>query len=112
MRHKCDSCRNSGEHHEMGFKPFGVCLCYGNLIEAEKAYKAEKCPFEKSKTTNFDRIKAMSIEEMAKFLVELIMQQKHALNELENASVIVIEAVRRDCYMQTVYWLESEVQGE
>lgn len=62
--------------------------------------------------TNFDRIKAMSVEEMAELLVERTMQQKCVLNELEKASATVIEAVRRDCYMQTVYWLEREVQGE
>ena len=43
--HKCDGCRYKGEHQEMGFKPFGVCYKETNLIEAEKNYKAETCPY-------------------------------------------------------------------
>lgn len=65
MNHKCDGCRYKSEHQEMGFAPMGVCTRTTNLIEAEKNYKAEKCPY---KQTNYERIKAMSIEEMAKLL--------------------------------------------
>lgn len=43
--HKCDGCRYKGEHVEMGFKPFGVCYKETNLIEAEKNYNAETCPY-------------------------------------------------------------------
>lgn len=43
--HKCDGCRYKGEHVEMGFKPFGVCYKEKNLIEAEKNYNAETCPY-------------------------------------------------------------------
>ena len=43
--HKCDGCRYKGEHVEMGFKPFGVCYKETNLIEAEKNYRAETCPY-------------------------------------------------------------------
>ena len=43
--HKCNGCRYKGEHQEMGFVPFGVCLLEHNLIQAEKNYNAEKCPF-------------------------------------------------------------------
>ena len=45
MEHKCDGCKYKGEHQEMMFKPMGVCLKEHNLIEAVKAYNAEKCPF-------------------------------------------------------------------
>ena len=45
MTHKCDGCRYKGEHQEMGFVPFGVCLKETNLIKAEKTYKAECCPY-------------------------------------------------------------------
>lgn len=45
MIHKCDGCRYKGEHQEMGFAPFGVCLKETNLIKAEQNYKAECCPF-------------------------------------------------------------------
>ena len=63
MAHKCDGCRYKGEHREMMFRPFGVCTKELNLIEAEKAYNADKCPFKK---TNADRFRAMSDEEQQK----------------------------------------------
>ena len=46
MKHKCDGCRYKGEHQEMMFRPFGVCTRELNLIEAEKSYNAERCPYE------------------------------------------------------------------
>lgn len=45
MDHKCDGCRYKGEHQEMGFVPFGVCLKEKSLIKAEQNYKAECCPY-------------------------------------------------------------------
>lgn len=48
IAHKCDGCRYKGEHVEMGFKPFGVCYKETNLIEAEKAYKADVCPYKQN----------------------------------------------------------------
>ena len=45
--HKCDGCEYKSEHQEMGFKSFGVCTKLHNLIEAQKAYEAEECPFQK-----------------------------------------------------------------
>ena len=45
MAHKCDGCRYKGEHQEMGFVPFGVCLKETNLLKAERTYKAECCPY-------------------------------------------------------------------
>lgn len=45
MAHKCDGCKYKGEHQEMGFVPFGVCLKETNLIKAEQTYKAEHCPW-------------------------------------------------------------------
>lgn len=47
LNHKCNGCRYKSEHQEMGFRPFGVCTRETNLIEAEKAYKAEFCPYKK-----------------------------------------------------------------
>ncbi len=68
MAHKCDGCRYKGEHQEMMFRPFGVCTRELNLVEAEKAYNAEKCPYKK---TNADRIRAMTDEELEAFLVDV-----------------------------------------
>ena len=45
LNHKCNGCRYRSEYQEMGFKPFGVCTRETNLREAEKAYKAEVCPY-------------------------------------------------------------------
>lgn len=45
MKHKCDGCKFKSEHQEMGFKPFGVCTREHNLIEAQKNYNANKCPY-------------------------------------------------------------------
>lgn len=45
MTHKCDGCRYKGEHQEMGFVPFGVCLKETRLIRAELNYNAEYCPY-------------------------------------------------------------------
>lgn len=63
-KHKCDGCKYKGEHQEMGFKAVGVCFREHNLLKAEIAYNAKKCPF--SNPTNYDRIRNMSVEEMAK----------------------------------------------
>lgn len=58
LLHKCDRCGFKGEHQEMGFKPFGVCQKYTNLIDAQRAYESEKCPFQ-SGDTDSDRLPAM-----------------------------------------------------
>ena len=63
--HKCDGCSYKGEHHEMMFRPLGVCNRGANLLEAIKNYEAEKCPYQK---TNGERIRAMSDAELADFL--------------------------------------------
>lgn len=46
MGHKCDGCGFKGEHQEMMFRPFGVCLRELNLADAERNYNAEKCPYD------------------------------------------------------------------
>lgn len=46
MNHKCNGCKYRGEHQEMMFRPFGVCTRATNLIDAEKNYNADKCPYE------------------------------------------------------------------
>lgn len=45
MKHKCDGCRHKGEHREMGFAPFGICGREYDLVSAEQAYNAQKCPY-------------------------------------------------------------------
>lgn len=50
--HKCNGCRYKGEHQEMMFRPFGVCYRAHSLIDAEKAYNADVCPYGKNKRKN------------------------------------------------------------
>ena len=45
MEHKCNGCRYKGEHQEMMFRPFGVCLRELNLIPAKEYYNADVCPY-------------------------------------------------------------------
>ncbi len=51
MTHKCDGCKFKGEHQEMMFRPFGVCLKETDLAKAEAAYNAKVCPHEKKQMT-------------------------------------------------------------
>lgn len=87
MKHKCDGCKYKGEHQEMMFKPFGLCLKESNLVEAEKVYKAEKCPFKK---TYFEGLKEFNIEQMVDFLSLITTHDKNYIKE----------------------WLESEVSDD
>ena len=48
--HKCDTCMYKGEHQEMGFRSFGVCLKEQDLLKAVLAYRAPECPFAQKKT--------------------------------------------------------------
>ncbi|MBQ8796147.1 MAG: hypothetical protein IJZ54_06960 [Clostridia bacterium] len=66
--------------------------------------------YEPVRNTEFDRIKGMSVKEMAELYVDFITQQKCVLSELERTSATVIDVVRRDLFLQAVAWLESEVQ--
>ena len=59
--------------------------------------------------TNFDRIKAMSVEELAKMYVEAIMQLKGTAELLKNANAIQLEEFRKQLFIQAIRWLESEV---
>ena len=103
MNHKCDGCQYASEHQEMGFRPFGVCTKFNSLEYAEKAYNAEKCPFEKPKT-NYDRIRNMSIEGMAEFMKGLVVTG--ACNDFGIPHQRKCNGNCKECIKQ---WLESEV---
>lgn len=83
------------------------CVFFTGEDAAQTYYEKVKYTPNKPKT-NFDHIKAMSVEEMAELYVDLIMQQKCVLGELERTSAVVIEAVRRDLFVHAIAWLESE----
>ena len=52
MKHKCNGCKYKGEFQEPGFIPFGVCYKEKNLIDAQKAFDAEECPYSKGMNGN------------------------------------------------------------
>ena len=95
--HKCNGCRYKGEHQEMGFASMGVCTRTTNLIEAEKNYKAEKCPYKK---TNFDKIREMNADELADFLSKTSVATAIKLNGTYT--------VREKGFITK--WLESEAE--
>ncbi len=64
---------------------------------------AERCKdFEKKKITNFERIKQMSVEDMANFLCD-------ATSECIFCPVTNCESAI-NCYKNTLHWLESEAE--
>ena len=68
MKHKCDGCMYKGEHQEMMFKPFGVCLRETDIISAERAYKADECPYERLKDLYKEKCKDAGLVSLAKAL--------------------------------------------
>ena len=69
----------------MGFAPFGVCTRERNLIVAEQAYNATKCPYKRSKggLTLEDVIQRLEIEyEKAKRLDFVVNPLAYALYQV------------------------------
>ena len=109
MAHKCDGCKYKSVHQEMMFRPFGVCSKEINLIEAEKAYNAEKCPYKK---TNADRIRAMSDEELAIHLHDFgwdcHLCAEH--RRLDNEPLLRGEKCDENCMGHCLEWLKQPVE--
>ena len=89
-RHKCEGCPFRGEHQEQGFRPFGVCTRERNLIEAEKAYKAETC----------------RVGNKEKGMPDLSRYTKDELIELCNALAFHVSPLRAD---QTIRYCLIEI---
>lgn len=87
--HKCNGCRYKGEHQEMGFVPFGVCLLEHNLIQAEKNYNAEKCPF----MTNGEDIKE-AIQSVAEEIYKDNQKEKVELSKDDLAIQEAVQAIQ------------------
>ena len=102
-KHKCEGCIHKGQHQEMGFKPFGVCKLESNLIDAEKNYNAEKCPYKKP-MTNADRIRNMSDEELAEFLVYTQSTIKNCMIGIEDCKHENTDKDCKDCFIE---WLQA-----
>ena len=104
MEHKCDGCKYKGEHQEMGFVPFGVCLKETNLIRAEQNYNAECCPYivgayakgtaeELQKT--FEDLTGIKSEDFQK-AVEAIQRLARSIAEVLNPALgSAIEAIKK-----------------
>ena len=114
MKHKCDGCKYKGEHQEMMFRPFGVCLRGTNLVEAERAYKAEKCPFNvtyKGDENTARYIDVNKLKEMVEAKADTLIEGKEAFLYIAKwldilPSADVIEVVRcKDCVFRI------EIQG-
>lgn len=84
----------------------GICLMFNSYEQAYEAYNAETCPYAEPKMTNFDRIKAMSIEELAKLLCYC--------SDCGNGRCYgdKLCTYGDDACNGLVKWLESEVQEE
>lgn len=95
MEHKCTDCRYKGEHQEMMFKPFGVCIKATNLIEAEKAYNADICPYEKEYGSPFGlSVKAtQTLAEVFQNVFRAIKKIIPTLQELVNQTVKVCQEI-------------------
>ena len=81
----CKDCKNRGQKIN--------CQFYNTMSNF-----AERCPyFEKGRQTNADRIRAMSDEELAEFLVNVETQGYH--DQSVSGTLEMID------------WLQSEVEG-
>ncbi len=86
-------------------KKFALCSRY----YSNNSSYAEICSgFEEKKVTNFDRIKAMSVEEMAELLERNANCEKYCVFTEDG----VCNASGNVCLEGITRWLESEVQGE
>ena len=93
MKHKCDGCRYKGEHQEMMFRPFGVCLRELNLIEAEKSYNAEKCPYDRVEDLHDNKNKMFIA--VARGSDKMVASMEKTINAVLNYEQTV-EAIRRN----------------
>lgn len=107
MKHKCDGCKYKGEHQKIG-----VCYKEHSLIEAAKAYKADKCPFAKP-MTNFERIKTkiakMNLIELFEFFGGATCENV-VCSEIPTNKAHCAGRKPHDCEKCIMEFLESEVQ--
>lgn len=69
--------------------------------------------YEVSTNRQFDRIKAMSVEEMAQFIRRLIQAHLNKFcNEMELGGYILTAEENKEVEIEWKKWLESEEQGE
>ena len=61
------------------------------------------------KQTNYDRIRNMSVEELARFLAEQVMRQEYWHLEKENVTATHIEFLKSTLFRGYLRYLESEV---
>ena len=99
--------------------------CTGKRCPMQVGYDVENCqcegcPYRTAPITNFDRIKAMSVDEMAKLIEEcdLGLESKICFEQCEKMTgdeykcPYPEEERLSHCIDCVKQWLESEVQGE
>ena len=111
MDHKCEGCRYKSFHQEMMFRPFGVCTRGANLIEAEKNYNAEKCPYKK---TNAGRIRSMSDMELAEFLADKCAMEGYLRLKDQGYEPTAIQqtTIKHALYFVWIKWLQQPAEDE
>lgn len=88
-------------------KRYGKC---GRFYSSMSNYAEECKDFDEIKPTNFERIKAMSVEKMAEFLAHISTDcEKFCVFVDENGDCI---GCGGQCAIGIKQWLESEVQED
>lgn len=96
MFHKCDGCQFKGEHDEMMFKPLGICKRGADLIEANRFYNAEKCPFNETKSMCYLNADCQNDCDICQLADDLRKTQD--FNEaIENIKTTLLEAIEPLC---------------
>ena len=62
--------------------------------------------------TNYDRIRNMSVEELARFLAEQVMKQEEVRLIEKDTTATHIEYLKSTLFRGYLRYLESEVEGE
>lgn len=88
-KHKCDGCKYKTEYQAMGFKPNGICSREHNLIQAEKSYNAEVCPFS---DVNPDE---MTAKEAINIILRSVVHSVKSRENLSEALFIMQKAMEK-----------------
>lgn len=70
--------------------------------------------WEEKRITNADRIRAMTDEELANFIVERTVNEStlHRLDKDHGLTAVQIEAIKHNVYCAFMQWLQQPAEGE
>lgn len=97
-KHKCDGCKYKTEYQAMGFKPNGVCNREHNLIQAEKSYNAEVCPFSDVKPDE------MTVKEAINIILRSVVHSVKSRENLSEALFIIQKAFEKQIPKKYEVW--------